>query len=185
MRMTVRRTLLLLFATFLSATSFAQTVLPEGYSRADTVVVISVPQVNPALDGVDILVAMPPCVAVRQSSAIRSALDRQVESNRSRMFNGFRVRVFHDNSQSARERSSQIETAFRRAYPLLAVERSYSNQFFNVTVGAFRTRSEAEKLLRILASQFPQASIVKEKFKYPMLDSYGVYPEGGALDLTL
>ena len=87
MRMTVRRTLLLLFATFLSATSFAQTVLPEGYSRADTVVVISVPQVNPALDGVDILVAMPPCVAVRQSSAIRSALDRQVESNRSRMFN--------------------------------------------------------------------------------------------------
>lgn len=185
MKLTVRRTLMLLFAVILPVATYAQNVLPEGFSRVDTVVVVSVPQVNPALDGLDILSVMPSCVTIRQSSAIRGALARQLESNQSRMFNGFRIRVFHDNSQSAREQSSLIEIAFRRAYPLLAVERSYANQFFNVTVGAFRTRSDAEKLLRTLSTRFPQATIVKEKFKYPMLDSYGAYPEGGELDLTL
>jgi hypothetical protein len=48
--------------------------------------------------------------------------------------------------------------------------RTYSNPYFKVTVGDFRTKSEAMELLSRIRHEFPSAFVVKESIEYPVVD---------------
>jgi hypothetical protein len=48
--------------------------------------------------------------------------------------------------------------------------RTYTNPYFKVTVGDFRTKSEAMELLSRIRSEFPSAFVVKENIEYPVVD---------------
>lgn len=117
----------------------------------------------------DIFYQMPSGVKVNQSVAVKNAFRSQVARNADRMFTGFRIRVYHDNSQKARETSEAVLGRIQAAFPGVVAERTYVNPYFNVVMGTFRTRTDAEKVLRTLQAEYPDASIVKEKFKYPTL----------------
>ena len=56
------------------------------------------------------------------------------------------------------------------SHPGIAAYRSYENPFFKVTVGDFRTRSEAMQLLTSIKSEFPKAFLVKENINYPAVN---------------
>lgn len=157
-----RKTIAILLATALSAALSAQdiTLSASQGTAAET---------NRALEGTDILSIMPAGVNIEQPSSVRSALRSQIQRNESRQFTGFRIRLYHDSSQQAREMSETILDDVQRAYPSLGAERTYANPYFNVTAGFFRTRIDAEKALRVLSREWPDAVIVKDKFKYPSL----------------
>ena len=55
-------------------------------------------------------------------------------------------------------------------YNDVAAYRSYVNPYFKVTVGDFRTKSEAMQLLQKIRGAFPSAFIVKENINYPVVD---------------
>lgn len=133
-------------------------------------------QIDSTLVGSNIFATLPSCVKVRQSPAIRSAMFNHVERNATRQFTGFRVRIFNESIQNARAISAATEERFRTIYPGIPTYRTYAAPFFKVTVGDFRTRVEAEKALRSIKGSFPDAIIVKERFKYPALDGAGLSP---------
>jgi hypothetical protein len=58
---------------------------------------------------------------------------------------------------------------FTSAHPGIGAYRTYSNPFFKVTVGDFRSRSEAMELLNQIKDEFPSAFIVKENIHYPVI----------------
>ena len=60
---------------------------------------------------------------------------------------------------------------FKGMFPDVAAYRTYSNPFFKVTVGDFRTKSEATRLLQQVKGSFPSAFIVKETINYPPVGS--------------
>ena len=62
-------------------------------------------------------------------------------------------------------------------YPGIQAYRSYASPNFKVTVGNFRTRLDAEALLRQIKGDFPDAFIVRERFKYPSIGSVDLHPE--------
>ena len=53
--------------------------------------------------------------------------------------------------------------------------RTYANPYFKVTVGDFRTRSEAMELLTRIKPLFPSAFIVKEPISFPVVDKDNAY----------
>ena len=53
--------------------------------------------------------------------------------------------------------------------------RSYANPYFKVTVGDFRTKSEAMALLERIKYEFPSAFVVKENISYPIVDVNNAY----------
>lgn len=132
------------------------------------------PSVGPAMDstlvGKNIFNLMPN-VSVHQSQAIVSSLNSQIASNSSRKVSGFRVRIFNDNKQNSRGASEAAMARFKGMFPGVAAYRTYSNPFFKVTVGDFRTKSEAMQLLQSLKGSFPSAFIVKETINYPPVNS--------------
>lgn len=114
-------------------------------------------------------------VTVHQSQRILDAFESHLASNPSRTSTGFRVRIFNDNKQTSRNDSEAALTRFKGMFPGISAYRTYSNPFFRVTVGDFRTKSEAMQLLQRVKGDFPTAFIVKETIGYPVVDRFNSY----------
>ena len=171
-------------ASFLSAPEApAQEILvPEGYELADSVVYRHVEGVDTLLVGKDVFHAMPlkakgdeADVEIYQSQEIAAALRKQVEANARRAVPGYRVRIFFDNRQTARVESEETLKNFESIYHGIKAYRTYANPYFKVTVGDFRTKSEAMELLSRIKSRFPSAFVVKENISYPVVDKSNAY----------
>lgn len=164
--------------------SHAQTTrtVPEGFEIVDSLVYIPTAVVDSSLVGKSIFKVMPSTsegaradVTVHQSSTIAAALDRRIRENKSRRLSGFRVRIFFDNKQDARSASEAAAQRFQALHPGYAAYRSFAAPFFKVTVGDFRTRSEAMSLLQQIKGEFPSAFVIKENIKYPIVDKEHSY----------
>ena len=88
--------------------------------------------------------------SVSMSDSLRAALINQVEKNKGRKGSVYRIRIYFDNSQNARNVSTQVVDTFKVYYPNIPIYRSYSNPYFKVTVGDFRTKSDAMRFLEAI-----------------------------------
>ncbi len=110
-------------------------------------------------------------MVIIQSDSVEYLVNRDVAENRLSpgKMEGFRVRIFFDNKQTARAESEQIVGDFSTKHPGIAVYRIYENPYFKVTVGDFRTKSEAVRFMHRVRRTYPQAFITREIIRYPPL----------------
>lgn len=173
-------------ALFLAATASAQepekVEIPEGYELADSVVYIHIAGTDTTLVGKNIIDIMPSKangdkadVEIYQSDSVAVNLVRHIAANPSRAINGYRVRIFFDNKKTARAASEETLKHFESMYHDVKAYRTYANPYFKVTVGDFRTRSEAMELLTRIKPLFPSAFIVKEPISFPVVDKDNAY----------
>jgi hypothetical protein len=114
-------------------------------------------------------------VNIHQSQAVQNVMLKTITNNPSRTMNGYRVRIFFDNKQNARSASEAAMGRFKAAYPGHGAYRSFASPYFKVTVGDFRTKSEAMQMMRRLKADFPSAFVVKENINYPIVDRNHAY----------
>lgn len=152
--------------------------IPQGYEFVDSVVYRPVSAVDTTLAGKDIFHILPsekagdPAdVKVTQSQDIKDSMRKQISSNSTRTLSGYRVRIFFDNKQTSRVESENTLKRFKSLYPAVPAYRIYANPYFKVTVGDFRTKSDAMALLVDIKASFPSAFVVKENIEYPVVDS--------------
>lgn len=98
------------------------------------------------------------------SDSLDKAMTQYIEKNKSRNVSVYRLRIFFDNHQNARNISEQVALEFSEAYPNVPVFRGYVNPYFKVTVGNFRTKSEAMKFLNHIKEHYPSVFLVRENF---------------------
>ncbi|MBR4688063.1 MAG: hypothetical protein IKP01_07080 [Bacteroidales bacterium] len=124
-------------------------------------------QVDSTLVGRSVLSVLGSGVTVNQSAAMKSAFDSYVSANASKRVSGYRIRVYYENNQNARNRSEAIAKTISGTYPGIGVYRTFESPNFKVCVGDFRTKDEALKLYHALKSSYPTAIILKETINYP------------------
>jgi len=124
-------------------------------------------QVDSTLVGRSVLSVLGSGVTVNQSSAMKSAFDSYVSANASKRVTGYRIRVYYENNQNARNRSEAIARTISGTYPGIGVYRTFESPNFKVCVGDFRTKDEALKIYHALKSSYPTAIILKETINYP------------------
>lgn len=107
-------------------------------------------------------------IILNQSQQVASSLESYIQRNKEKPLTGYRVRIFFDNKQSARVESEAAMETFSNNFHGIQAYRSYQSPFFKVTVGDFRSKSEAMELLRSVKVLFPAAFIVKEAINYPV-----------------
>ena len=155
--------------------------LPVGYVWADSVVYRPASTVDTTLVGKDIFQVMPEIaegksgVNIYQTDQVKEGVRRHLASNSGRELTGYRVRIFFDNKQTARVESEETLKRFESMYHDVVAYRSYANPYFKVTVGDFRTKSEAYRLLERIRHEFPSAFVVKESISFPVVDKTKSY----------
>ena len=156
--------------------------VPAGYELVDSLVYKHISGVDTLLVGKDVFHVMPlkarggkADVEIYQSQEIASALRKQIQANSKRTMNGYRVRIFFDNKQTARAESEETIKRFEAMYHDVKAYRTYANPYFKVTVGDYRTKSEAMELLSRIKREFPSAFVVKESIEFPVVDKDNAY----------
>lgn len=151
-------------------------VVPDGYEVVDSVVFRPADAIDMTLAGKSIFNEMPDDnVSIHQSDRLRSAMNEHIKANASKKIAGYRVRIFFDNKQDSRGASEAALKRFESLFPGMAAYRSFVSPFFKVTVGDFRTKSEAVQFHQEVVKDFPTAFVVKENINYPIVDKEHSY----------
>lgn len=85
-------------------------------------------------------------------------------------FDGYRINIFFDAGNQSSSRAYQAAKRFRMLYPEDSAYVSFSEPYYRVRVGDFRTQLEAEAYLQRIIQNYPNAYIVKDKINFPKLD---------------
>ena len=64
---------------------------------------------------------------------------------------------------------------FESLFHDVSAYRSYANPYFKVTVGDFRTKTEAMALLERIKVEFPSAFVIKENITFPVVDKNNAF----------
>lgn len=170
---------LILVAILLMSAGFglsAQTPVGEEYIPDQGYELGLEVQLDSSILGMDIFSTLPEGIIIRQSPQLRQSVISEVESNESKIVNGYRIRLYIGSSRDARNASLAVLNKFNSLYPYINAYRSYSSPNFKVTAGSFRNRVEAERLLREIKGNFPDAFIVRDKFRFPSMGTPNTSP---------
>lgn len=102
--------------------------------------------------------------SVSAPSYLSTALQSYISDNSIRRNACYRIRIYFNNSQNARTVSSEVAQEFRERYPSVPVYNQYANPYFKVTVGDFRTKSDAMKFMTEIKNIYTSAFLVKETY---------------------
>jgi len=174
----MRKFTIILAALALTAAAFQKEASAQTrYETVDTVIYRQAAAADSTLYGRDIFSLMPSRakgddaeVVINQSDEISAAMSSHVKANSNRAIKGYRVRIYFDNKQNSRNASMATYSAFCSNHHDIPAYRSYVNPYFKVTVGDFRTKSEAMQFLTTIKGEYPAAFVIKENIKSPVVD---------------
>jgi len=81
---------------------------------------------------------------------------------------GYRVQIYFGSNRQA---AYSAQSKFNQEYPEYRTYVTYSEPNFRVHAGDFRTRLEAEKLMKDILSEFSRLFIIPEKINPPKTDN--------------
>lgn len=109
-------------------------------------------------------------VEVNEQSSIKNIATPQNQTVNS--IRGYRIRIFFDNSQSARSSAQQVQEQFKGLYPSIPCNLIYENPYFKVTVGNCLSMEEAIMLWNKVSKSFEKAFIIREDIPFEALETY-------------
>lgn len=181
----MKKRLFLFISLVLAAAVVSQAqelIIPEGFKLVDSVIFKPTAVMDSTLMGKDVFAVLPAKangseteINIHQSNEIAAGMNIHISNNRSKSISGYRVRIYFDNKQDARSISENVQTSFESKHPGITAYRSFISPFFKVTVGDFRTKSEAMQLLQKISGEYPTAFVVKENIKYPIVDKNNTF----------
>jgi hypothetical protein len=134
--------------------SFAQEITPEKTDTLNTNEEISTGQ-----------------IIVYQDNRVDSIIKRHIEYNKYQNgIEGYRVQIFFDAGNNSLNRASNVVEQFQLLFPGDTAYISFSEPYYKVRVGDFRTKLDAEGYLQQVLPDYPNAFVIRDKINFPRLD---------------
>ncbi len=101
---------------------------------------------------------------------LRELVNTHIKLNQDRNgLKGYRVQVFYESGQNARQNAQTLKTQFERRYSDCKAYVEYQSPYFKVLVGDFRTRNEALIFRKQILENYPNSWILETKINFPEL----------------
>jgi len=82
---------------------------------------------------------------------------------------GYRIQIFFDSGNNSKSNADAAKSKFSTQYPDVPIYLSFKEPNFKVRVGDFRTRNEARGFLKQISIEYPNAFVIKDEIKLPIL----------------
>ena len=110
-------------------------------------------------------------VNIYQDYQIEELVLQHVEKNKkTKGIPGYRINIFSESGQNARQRWVAVEDTFMKYYPEVPSYRDYQEPNFKIYVGDFRTKVEALQFHKRIRYKYPKSFIVNTRINYPPID---------------
>jgi hypothetical protein len=112
----------------------------------------------------------PGSVELIRDSRIDSIVQMYVDYTRAQDgFMGYRVQIFFDAGNNSLQKAEAEASQFQMLYPGDTAYISFTQPYYKVRVGDFRSRLEAEGYVRKILPDYPNAFVIKDKIRFPDL----------------
>jgi hypothetical protein len=95
-------------------------------------------------------------------------LHKKINSNDS-LVPGYRVQIFFESGNYSKDLAMQTAEEFQESYPNIRYYLSFSEPYYRIRVGDFRTLIEAKGFLMSIIGKYPAAFEVKDRIYFPPL----------------
>ncbi len=114
-------------------------------------------------------------VNINQDERLNDLMQRLIRINeenaeRNAVMPGFRIRIFSQSGQAARQNAINEQAKFFASYPDLETYLEWDQPNFKVYIGDFRTRSEALKMQKRISKDYPFSFIVGTRINFPPIE---------------
>ena len=110
-------------------------------------------------------------VVIYQDSRINKMVWKHVSQNKEyNGIQGFRIRIYSDLGQTAREKSQEANARFNELFPEISVYREYDSPYFKVYAGDYRTKNDALIDFKRIKQYIKNDFIVTSRINFPKLD---------------
>jgi hypothetical protein len=83
---------------------------------------------------------------------------------------GWRIEIFFEAGNYSKKLAMEAKAEFVQKHPEVPSYLIFQQPYYKVRVGDFRSKMEAEELLRSIESDYPQAFVVVDEINFPRLD---------------
>ena len=83
---------------------------------------------------------------------------------------GYRVQIFFESGNFSKDSAMKTAEDFHESFPNVRYYLSFSEPYYRIRVGDFRTLIEAKGFLMSIISKYPSAFEVKDRIYFPPLD---------------
>lgn len=102
-------------------------------------------------------------IELSQPAQVENLLKLRMANNKlQKGIPGYRIRIFSQSGQPARQKATEVRTSFMRNFPETDARMEYNNPNFQVLVGNFRTYTEAYHEKKKIEKVFPGSFIISE-----------------------
>jgi hypothetical protein len=109
-------------------------------------------------------------VEVIQDSRIDSIVKMHIAYNKTQDgMMGYRVQIFFDAGNNSLDRAEAAALEYQTLYPADTAYISFTEPYYKVRVGDFRTRIEAEGFMHKILGDYPNAFVIKDRIRFPEL----------------
>jgi len=109
-------------------------------------------------------------VNVIRDSRIDSIVKMHIQYNKSQDgIMGYRVQIFFDAGNNSLARAEAVALEYQTLYPADTAYISFTEPYYKVRVGDFRTRIEAEGFMQQILGDYPNAFVIKDRIRFPEL----------------
>ena len=109
-------------------------------------------------------------ITIVQDDNIIKLIDKHLlEESKRQGISGYRIRIFSNSGQGAREEGDIIRAGFIGKYEGVKAYYIFNTPYYRLYIGDFRTKSDAMKFYKQIEFEFPDAFIVPSKINYPLL----------------
>lgn len=110
-------------------------------------------------------------VEIIQDSRIDSIVKMHIAYNKQLDgIKGYRVQVFFDAGNNSLDKAQLVAEEFQLLFPGDTAYISFSEPYYKVRVGDFRTRLEAEGYMQKILGDYPNAFVIKDQIRFPEID---------------
>jgi hypothetical protein len=83
---------------------------------------------------------------------------------------GWRINIFFESGNNSKKMAIDAKAKFVQSYADVPCYVVSQEPYYKVRVGDYRTKMEAEKLLKELIPEYPNAFVVEDEINYPVID---------------
>jgi hypothetical protein len=110
-------------------------------------------------------------VNIHQDSRVEGILKQHIKYNQQlEGIDGYRIHIFFDAGNQSLSRANQAAARYQMLYPADTAYVSFSEPYYRVRIGDFRTRLDADGYLQKIIKDYPNAFVIKDKINFPKLD---------------
>ena len=110
-------------------------------------------------------------ITINQDARIDSLLVLHKKMNeKNPHIEGWRINIFFESGNYSKKMAIDTKAKFVQSYTDIPCYVVFEEPYYKVLVGDYRTRMEAEKLLKDIVSEYPNAFVVEAEINFPVPD---------------